>query len=50
MLHMVQADDSGGEQQLQEHDLDYPRNNGDETVEAQNRYETSINLCLFVIL
>ncbi|KAF3323460.1 protein FAR1-RELATED SEQUENCE 5-like protein [Carex littledalei] len=37
MLHIVPADDSGGEQQLQEQDLDYPRNNGDESVEAQNR-------------
>jgi hypothetical protein len=38
MMHMVPADDSGGEQQLQEQDLDYPRNNGEEGLEAQNRY------------
>ncbi|KAJ4791674.1 Protein FAR1-RELATED SEQUENCE 5 [Rhynchospora pubera] len=37
MMHIVPADDSGGEQQLQEQDLDFPRN-GEEGLEAaQNR-------------
>lgn len=45
-MHIVPADDSGGEQQLHEQDLDYPRNNGEENLEAQNRYEASLNLCL----
>jgi hypothetical protein len=44
MMHMVPADDSGGEQQFQEQDLDYPRNNGEEGLEAQNRFVASLNL------